>query len=544
MSTKEKILSYLTQYLHFLVFVLISFTFIWFEPINNLYFVFNFSGNIPPNGYSFMYGYTLFFIVSTIILLLHINKKYIFSYFLSAGTLLFTLYILQFNILQIPDGLYIFIISILLVSLITHTLLTYKKQTLLQKDTSFSQKYSSLFFLHEFKNIPFLSYGLMASSVFVFSLLQYTPNSITTPLKIGEYICPTWFQSCYNLYFLNSSQYTNFSYILFFSLACSFVFAYYKRYNLSHFFLFVPLSWLTILVTLLTHSDYYYGHVTLYVVLTGWVLLLLPNKKTTLGWLLIMTYVLSIGSKITDSWLQGEVFRALELGLPYIGKGFEVFATWTVLLVEGVIVWFLFSKNKILYYGALATLVSFHVYSIALIQYLFPAVAVVFLCIVFLREPGALQWPQKKKHKIILILLTCMFIVGQSVSLITPGDSRYTAEGKRFGLHMFTSLNSCHITVEEKINEDFQIIRSDFDTRLGYCEPYYQWYILKQQCIHSEKNLVLTMDISINNEPFYRTIDSLEVCGSQYHPLQHNSWIKIQNREVINHTEDRKQNIL
>ncbi len=318
-------------------------------------------------------------------------------------------------------------------------------------------------------------------------------------------------------------------------LAGSAVAILYQRYALGHFLLSITAIWHLVLVGLLTHNDFYSGHVMFYIAAINIVLLFLPNKIATLGWFLILTYVLSLGSKMTDSWFVGNLFRALDLGLPVVGDRYHTLAAWAVMLTEGVIVWFLLSKHRLLKYGAITTLFIFHVYSILLIQYFFPAVAIVVLLAIFATSPSPSIKPLsgKTKSQLPLMVLTVLLVLGQSISWLIPGDSRLTAEGKRFGLHMFNTTSHCYVTT--KVTDREGIVHSNHyrGRRSGYCEPYYQWYPLKQQCLYNGvSQAVLTMDIAINSEPYRRAVNQIDACKTEYHPLKHNGWITINPKKM------------
>lgn len=407
--------------------------------------------------------------------------------------------------------------------------------------------YSRLFSLDEYTQYPLLQYIHLGSITFLVFALKSPSLSIVTPLQIGTYICPTWFQQCYQWYLFSPSMYKTWTIILMILLAGSLVLLIHRRYVLSHLLLAIPAIWHVILVGLLTHSDYYYGHVMFYLAMINFVFLLLPNKIMTLGWFLLLTYPLSLGSKMTDSWLGGEVFKILDLGLPIIGDRLHALAAWSVLFVEGVMVWLLLASQKKIRFLAVVALFGFHFYSIAMIQYFFPAVAILILIIVFVGHERPLQWPKKTTHRLIVIGITAVLICGQSISLFIPGDSRLTGEGKRYGLHMFQSIPDCFITTMVADSNSYTTEKHWNEKRQGYCEPYYHWYLLSQQCHHHQwQSAVFTIDLAINQEPYRRIVNQINACNTQYHPLLHNDWIGYDRNTlpIIEYTRDLSQNIL
>ena len=410
----------------------------------------------------------------------------------------------------------------------------------------FSRWYEQLCSVQEFKANRSAPYLLIALITFLVFALKVPASSITLPLQVGEYICPTWFQNCYQFYFFSEQGYHIWSIVLVVLLSGALTAVVTRRFVLGHMLLLVPAIWHILLVGLFTHNDFYYGHVMLYVALFSGICLFLPNKSTTLGWVLILTYVLSLGSKMTDSWLQGNVFKALDLGLPLIGNQFSTTAALMVIILQGVVVWLLLCK-KPLRYGAVGALFIFHLYSVPLIQYFFPAVAIILLFILFLGYESPIRWPTKRLHQSIIIGITVLLLLGQSVSLSIPGDSRLTNEGVRFGLHMFKSLSWCYVTTSLQYEDGTRIHSLWQEERMGYCNPYHQWYVVNQQCLYTPlEEAVLTIDIAINQEPYRRVVDTVAACSVNYSPIRHNEWIQINREalEVIKYETLRKQTIL
>ena len=507
---------------------------------------------IPPMGYSFMYLYTGLFLLFIVSIVAYHYKKYVLSWILLLPAIILTIAAYLRPIINTSletTYLWVFPASILLINIIGIIVTSFINIRLDSSCWSIvSGAYNRLFSVQEFTTHPRLYYLLLGSIAFLVFALKNPAQSITQPLQIGTYICPTWFQDCYQWFFLSISAYEWWTVILMMLLAGSFTTIVYKRYTLGHFLLSVPVIWHLVLVGLLTHSDFYYGHVMFYIAIINTVLLFLPNKTVILGWLLLLIYVLSLGSKMTDSWFLGNVFRAMDLGLPVIGDRWHMLAAWAVILTEGIIVWFLLSKYRLLKYGALASLLIFHVYSIPIIQYFFPAVVIVVLLTIFATPNQFRLWSGSLGSRVWIFVLTAVLVLGQSVSLLIPGDSRLTAEGNRFGMHMFNAKVYCYVTTKITAREGITYNHWRVDrASSGYCEPYYQWYLLKQQCLQGGvSQAVLTMDIAINQEPYSRVVNQVDVCQTEYHFMQHNDWITIDSlaTPVIEYPDNRSQEIL
>src|SRR6185295_19464735 len=82
-------------------------------------------------------------------------------------------------------------------------------------------------------------------------------------------------------------------------------------------------------------------------------------------------------------WVLGTYFSTLRTGLPLVPPLLVPFATNLVIFCEVIGCWFLLSRNLILQRGAVVFFTFFHLYSIILIYYMFPAVMLPALLILF-----------------------------------------------------------------------------------------------------------------------------------------------------------------
>jgi hypothetical protein len=60
------------------------------------------------------------------------------------------------------------------------------------------------------------------------------------------------------------------------------------------------------------------------------------------------------------------------------------------------------------------------------------------------------------------------------------------------------------------------------------CPPYTTWFPLKTRCERDSRiaRISLRHDISVDGGPFYRLVDSENICALTYRPLARNDWIR------------------
>src|SRR3989338_2873365 len=393
---------------------------------------------------------------------------------------------------------------------------------------------------HEFRNNTVLQWALGAL-VFVYFIVfeGWVRSSIFTKEAFDSfrYVCPPHFQSCGDLYIfqaLPQGYSQTILYMVFFAILTWSAYLISKKewdtVQLSLVPIFVWHAAHTVIFTDLTAGNYEY-----YIIAFGLVLLFFPHKEFFLKLILVMFYVLSTISKIYPSWIEGGYFSALKTGLPLFPDWSIPIWTNVVMVMEMVGAWFLMSSNRVLQRTVLVFFILFHLYSGILVEYRYPATVLPFILIAFGPWYRFTKVPLDKKSlfgwSFVLLLLILQF----SPKFI-EGDEKMTAEGNKYGLYMFEANHQCFS--EAKIYFKDGTVREDnFYRNLdrNRCEPYQPWFKYKQLCTRTEEieKIEWQFNHSLNGGPFYRIVDTKNVCELEYKAFEHNSWI-IQATEAKN----------
>lgn len=346
----------------------------------------------------------------------------------------------------------------------------------------------------------------------------------------NTYLCWPYFQSCGEWYFLSMLPYgytqTTLYMLLFGGMLLAAYLAWKKEWVLAHMLLLILLVWKTFAMFALTmyfnaNYDYYHSIFT-------FVLLFLPYKYFFLKLAFVVLYVLSVTVKFHEGWILGSYFTTLQSGLPLLPDITAPLWTNIVIGMQAVGAWFLLSGNKVLQRLVLIYFVIFHLYSGILVTYRYPVTVLPTLLILF----GPLYYqsvvPLTKKAVAGWIFIACMF-GAQFISILIPGDEKWTLEGNFYGMYMFEANHQCRSTTvthftdgrEESAVQDETISSSR-------CDPYRYWFYQKQRCVRdaSIERISWTFDHSINSRPFYRMVDVDDLCTLEYQAFSHNEWIR------------------
>lgn len=386
-------------------------------------------------------------------------------------------------------------------------------------------------FSREFETSRVLQFalGALLLNYFVVFFGWITRSYITKEaLTYKTYVCPTYFQSCGDLYFLSSLPYGYSQSILYMGLFGVLLWATYllteRKWREAQLVLILPFLWHFVNVFFLTALQA--GNYEFYIAVYGIILLFLPHKEFFLKLSLVLFYSLSVVAKIHPSWITGSYFTALYQGLPVFPQWSIPFFSNAVMVLELVGAWFLMSKNQLLQRSALALFTFFHLYSGILVEYRYPTVVLPMILICFGPWYKPSTVPLDKKSIAGWILIFSM--VGmQFIPRMIPGDEKLTLEGNNYGLHMFEANHQCISTITEHFEN------GDTNTRVqtnavarNRCNPYNYMFLIRQRCEEDVERIAWHFDHSINGDPFLRIVDVENACDLEYKPFSRNSWIK------------------
>ena len=257
--------------------------------------------------------------------------------------------------------------------------------------------------------------------------------------------------------------------------------------------------------------------------------------KNKLYWLrvfFLVLYFLASTIKIHEGWILGTYFTSLETGLPIFGNYFAPVITNLVIISQMIFSWFLFKpKDTLAFKLSFFYFLFFHLYSGILVEYRFMISSLPLLVILFWL-PKEVSY--KKDEGFFPELLFVFILFLQLIAIIIPGDQKMTLEGNKYGLYMFEANHQCiaNYTINY-INSSSTIVTKKSSDAHNRCDPYDYVYTYKYKCFQSGvKSIMLTFDHSINGGPFFRIIDSENICKLTYYPFKHNTWIKLPEGEA------------
>lgn len=346
-----------------------------------------------------------------------------------------------------------------------------------------------------------------------------------------RYVCPPYFKSCGDWYFLEAlpqgySQ--TFFYMVIFGLFLWIIYLIAnKKWKEAQINLIPIFLWHAANTLFLTHFQG--GNYEYYLIVFGIVLLFLPHKEFFLKLSLVSFYVISTVAKIHPAWIEGGYFTAMRTGLPFFPDWSIPVFTNLVILAEMLGSWLLLAKKGFWQRSAVVFFTIFHLYSGILVEYRYPATVLPMILIVFGPWYKQSKVPLDKKSISGWVLILILFTIQIGSVLLIPGDEKLTLEGNRYGLYMFESNHQC--ISEAKIHykdgsqkDSYRIGNSARDR----CNPYVFWFRFNNQCDTFEKieRISWTFDHSINGGPFYRIVDTENICDLDYRAFGRNEWIK------------------
>ncbi|MEZ4195486.1 MAG: hypothetical protein R3B53_03820 [Candidatus Paceibacterota bacterium] len=101
-------------------------------------------------------------------------------------------------------------------------------------------------------------------------------------------------------------------------------------------------------------------------------------------------------------------------------------------------------------------------------------------------------------------------------------------EGNKYGLYMFDANHQCFskATINLYEGSDIEIKDKSINAR-HRCSVYQYWFPLKQMCLkdNNVKSITWEFNHSINGGPFYKIVETKNVCNLNFNAFTHNDWI-------------------
>ena len=214
---------------------------------------------------------------------------------------------------------------------------------------------------------------------------------------------------------------------------------------------------------------------------------LLPSKRRLIPALLVSFYFWAGVLKLDGEWLSGAALYNLDRF--WIPAPLVPAACAYVVLLELVLVWGLYSRRAMIFWGTLAQLAVFHVFSWPVVGFYYPLLMFALLSIFpadrllggAAVEPGAARAPASGLAAAFL----GAFALSQVVAYAFPGDSAITGEGRLFALNMFDAKVVCEGSMRLHMGEDrileVPIANEAYAHRIR-CDPVLYFNLARNAC--------------------------------------------------------------
>lgn len=401
--------------------------------------------------------------------------------------------------------------------------------------TRFKQGYRRLFALDEIESdsvLQALHFVLLVG--FFISFAAWLPANVATVNAVNnaKHTCLPFFQNCESLYIWNALPWSydqSIWYAFLSSLLClSGIFAFKKKWAWAHSFLILPFFWKLFYITVLTHSasvDFEYFHLP-YV----FIYLFVHRKLYFLRRVLSVLYLMAATMKFNESWVVGSYFSSLKLGMPLFADALIPYISNGIALFEIVTPWLLLSTRKSIRYPIISLWVVFHLYSIILVKFSYPAYCLPVLVVLFLSDFSEKdQQPSFTRKSWMGWAFLGLILALSSVPHFMTGNRLYTLQAIKFGVGMFDANHQC-VSDSTSFYKDGTSTHDIYQSQAAMkrCTPYEQFFQIKQWCKNEDiTSVTWKFASSVNGGAFYQIVDVANACKLEYLPFSQNKWIQL-----------------
>ena len=269
--------------------------------------------------------------------------------------------------------------------------------------------------------------------------------------------------------------------------------------------------------------------------------LFLPRKRILLHHLLVSLYFWAGILKLDWEWLSGvALYNQDRLWLP---ASLVSASCVYVVFLETTLIFGLYARRRWIFYGTLAQLAAFHIFSWPIVGFWYPTLMFCLLSVLpmtrLLHPPG--EWVTFSSlrdlgRRRLNLAVLAVFALLQMVPRVFPGDSALTGEGRVFALHMFDALVVCEAKLtyhlaDGSTREDF-LPETERLPHRSRCDPIVFFDLATNSCrqhLPGVVDLDLSLESKHSSEAHYHpTIDVKGFCTARptYDMWRHNAWIQ------------------
>jgi hypothetical protein len=382
-------------------------------------------------------------------------------------------------------------------------------------------------------------YGIALAAAHLLTSIQWQFRSGVSLMIGGDAarLCWPFFEACHVVHVsVWAVHYTLWAFFLLSVLAGACFF--FRRISAGY--------WLLVLVTairlLIMIQDYRLRANQHYML--NWIVLaflFLPGKRILLHHLLVSLYFWAGILKLDWEWLSGvALYNQDRLWLP---ASLVPASCVYVVFLETTLIFGLYSRRSWIFYGTLAQLAAFHIFSWPIVGFWYPTLMFCLLAVLpltrLLHPPG--EWVTFSSlrdlgRRRLNVAVLVVFALLQMVPRVFPGDSALTGEGRVFALHMFDALVVCEAKLTYHLADGST--REDFLPETGRlphrsrCDPIIFFDLATNSCRQRLPGVV-DLDLSLKSKhsseaQYHPTIDVKRFCAARptYDMWRHNAWIQ------------------
>jgi len=304
---------------------------------------------------------------------------------------------------------------------------------------------------------------------------------------IDEPICWPFFESCHKLRFLNVDQ-INLVFSAFGIASVIGVILFFRKKTVTSAYWW--LIGVNIFKTLIYITDYRLRmnqHYMLYFVTFAF--LFLPHKRDLLRYLIVAFYVGAGSLKLNQEWLSGAGLYRDPLWIH--GKFVPIACAYAAIL-ETCFSYGLLVRRKIIFWATFIQIALFHLVSFPVVGPFYPllmfGIIAIFPLTYFYERtdetPNLLRAFLTGRQWISTYVFIGLFVLGQLVPKIMPGDEKITGEGRLFSLHMFDAKVACEGQLTLKFR-DGSVQEVEIPQKMKVrikCDPVVNLSLARNQC--------------------------------------------------------------
>jgi hypothetical protein len=392
------------------------------------------------------------------------------------------------------------------------------------------QSLRALFSTREIEESPFLQTLFWVLFIgFYLSFDEWINSSaiLLSHLERGFHVCPTYFQNCGDLYFLEGWP-ESYGQAIFYSLLAGFLVlsaaaGLSKRWLEAQLLMAVPLLWKVLYLTLFTfetHMNFEYFHVPV-----ALAFVFLPQKALLTRVVFAMVYLMAATVKLDEGWIAGTYFSSMKPGMPLVPDAWIPLFSNAVILFEIFSPYFLFSRTREVRWTAVALWTAFHLYSISVVYFHYPAYCLPLLWGLFIPDPPRADL-RRWRSLVPGAALVAALLALSSAAYVTD-DDRYSSRTKKLGVLMLDANRQCVVSVTPYLDGAARPeMKMESTAAAKRCDPYRYWFIIRQNCeTFALDRVAWSMSVSVNGGPFYKTVDSEDACGLEFNSWGGNPWL-------------------